>query len=85
MTASSPDWRDIVGSPADFSDAGRDSEPLHDGEADPKQRGEYERRRGWRIDEGTMKRFRNLIAEFKGTQWVSQAYWMKSLIVWLDQ
>jgi tRNA pseudouridine38-40 synthase len=35
---------------------------------DPKARGEYERRRGWRVDEGTMKRFRNLIAQFQGTQ-----------------
>lgn len=31
-------------------------------------RGEYERKRNWRVDEATMKRFRTLVAEFKGTQ-----------------
>lgn len=35
---------------------------------DPKARGEYERRRTWRVDPHTLKRFRELIAEFKGTQ-----------------
>lgn len=35
---------------------------------DPKARGEYERRRTWRVDPDTLKRFRELIAEFKGTQ-----------------
>lgn len=35
---------------------------------DPRSRGEYERRRGWRVDEGTMTRFRALIAQYHGTQ-----------------
>ena len=75
MDASSPGWRDALGSIAAFSDASPESstevkEDRLDVDADPKQKGEFERRRGWRVDEGTMKRFTNLIAEFKGTQWV---------------
>jgi hypothetical protein len=37
-------------------------------ELGPRAKGEYERRRGWRVDQGTMDRFRKLVAEFKGTQ-----------------
>jgi hypothetical protein len=31
-------------------------------------RQEFERRRGWRVDEATLERFRGLIAKFQGTQ-----------------
>jgi len=54
------------------ADASPDLPPEGEGnQADPKQRGEYERRRAWRVDVGTVKRFRDLVAEFKGTQWVT--------------
>jgi tRNA pseudouridine38-40 synthase len=36
----------------------------------PKKAGEFERRRGWRCDQATLERFRNLIKEFVGTQYV---------------
>jgi len=72
LDASSPSWRDKVGPAAAFADASPDLPPEGEGnQADPKQRGEYERRRAWRVDEGTVKRFRDLVAEFKGTQWVT--------------
>jgi tRNA pseudouridine38-40 synthase len=35
---------------------------------DKSSRGEYERRRGWRVDKDTLERFRALIKEFTGTQ-----------------
>jgi len=37
----------------------------------PKKAGEFERRRGWRCDQSTLERFRALIKEFVGTQYVS--------------
>jgi tRNA pseudouridine38-40 synthase len=43
-----------------------------EGEAlNPKERGEFERRRGWRIDQGTLERFRELVNEFHGSQYVT--------------
>jgi tRNA pseudouridine38-40 synthase len=36
----------------------------------PKKAGEFERRRGWRCDQGTLARFRELINEYVGTQYV---------------
>jgi tRNA pseudouridine38-40 synthase len=36
----------------------------------PKKAGEFERRRGWRCDQSTLERFRALIKEFVGTQYV---------------
>lgn len=64
----SPGWRDIVKTGLEFVDAAPAALPADDGEAiDPKARGEFERRRGWRIDAGTLERFRGLIAEYKGT------------------
>nr|XP_031858534.1 tRNA pseudouridine(38-40) synthase [Kwoniella shandongensis]KAA5525606.1 tRNA pseudouridine(38-40) synthase [Kwoniella shandongensis] len=69
LDESSPGWRDALGPAAEFADAAppmvQDEET---GEAiEPRNRGEFERRRGWRVDEGTMKRFRDLIAQYKGT------------------
>lgn len=45
-----------------------DGTPRGERELGPKARGEYERRRGWRLDSTTLERFRALIAQFKGTQ-----------------
>jgi len=82
MDASSPGWRATLGASAEFADAapaltieadGEGGRMDVDVEADPKRKGEYERRRGWRVDEATMKRFRDLIAEFSGTQWVDRS------------
>jgi tRNA pseudouridine38-40 synthase len=36
----------------------------------PKKAGEFERRRGWRCDQFTLERFRALIKQFVGTQYV---------------
>jgi tRNA pseudouridine38-40 synthase len=36
----------------------------------PKKAGEFERRRGWRCDQSTLERFRALVKEFVGTQYV---------------
>jgi len=37
----------------------------------PKKAGEFERRRGWRCDTPTLERFRALIKEYVGTQYVN--------------
>jgi tRNA pseudouridine38-40 synthase len=37
----------------------------------PKKAGEFERRRGWRCDQPTLERFRALIKEYVGTQYVA--------------
>ncbi|KIR52998.1 tRNA pseudouridine(38-40) synthase [Cryptococcus gattii Ru294] len=68
LDISSPDWREIVGEyPCSFAD-GRLPMPTSDeGEVDPKVRGEYERKRKWRVDERTLNRFRDIIAQYKGT------------------
>lgn len=70
MDASSPGWREALGPAAEFSDAGAPptQEEEAEGEANPKTRGEYERRRGWRVDQQTLQRFRDLIDMYKGTQ-----------------
>ncbi|TXT13262.1 hypothetical protein VHUM_00629 [Vanrija humicola] len=68
LDASSPGWRDVVAAGAEFVDAAPAPEPAEEGgELDPRQRGEFERRRGYRVDAGTVERFRALIAEYKGT------------------
>ncbi|ORY24576.1 pseudouridine synthase [Naematelia encephala] len=74
LDASSPGWRDTLGAAAEFADAaeptvksGEGGEGEGDVDVDPKARGEYERRRGWRIDPGTMGRFRDLVKEYLGT------------------
>ncbi|KAK4684269.1 tRNA pseudouridine38-40 synthase, partial [Tremellales sp. Uapishka_1] len=68
LNESSPGWRDSLGDAAVFSDASPELPDVEEGEKlDPRARGEYERRRGWRVDEGTLKRFRGLIAQYKGT------------------
>jgi tRNA pseudouridine38-40 synthase len=70
MDKSSPGWRIPLGAAAEFADAGVQP-PVDEEEGqevDPKARGEYERRRGWRVDQGTLERFRELVAGFKGTQ-----------------
>ena len=77
MNVSSPGWRDALGVAAEFSDAGVAPMPepgfgegpqSEEAKMDPRTRGEYERRRGWRVDDGTMKRFRELIKEFEGSR-----------------
>jgi tRNA pseudouridine38-40 synthase len=69
LDKSSPGWRDALGSAAEFSDATpEDVAPVEGEEVTPARRGEYERRRGWRVDEGTLERFRALVKQFEGTQ-----------------
>lgn len=69
LDISSPDWRDIVGEgPCSFADARLPMPTSDEGEVDPKVRGEYERKRRWRVDEKTLNRFRDIIAQYKGTQ-----------------
>lgn len=50
--------------------SGSDSNELPEtrGTFGPKKAGEFERRRGWRCDQGTLERFKALIKEFVGTQ-----------------
>ncbi|BEJ17427.1 hypothetical protein CspHIS471_0608280 [Cutaneotrichosporon sp. HIS471] len=68
LDETSPGWRDIVKSGLEFVDAAPPMEEPAEGEDyDPKQRGEFERRRGWRVDEDTLKRFDDLIQQYKGT------------------
>ncbi|OCF37335.1 tRNA pseudouridine(38-40) synthase [Kwoniella heveanensis BCC8398] len=74
LDASSPGWRDLLGKEAvDFVDAApafvpeEGAEGEEEGKLNPKNRGEFERRRGWRLDAKTLERFRALIAEYKGT------------------
>lgn len=72
LNESSPGWRDSLGDAAAFADETPEMEEAAEGDKlDPKQRGEYERRRNWRVDEGTLSRFRELVQQFQGTQYVS--------------
>jgi tRNA pseudouridine38-40 synthase len=71
MDESSPGWRETLGPAAEYADGGLQATMIgDDGEVkeDPKARGEFERRRAWRVDEMTLTRFRNLVAQYKGTQ-----------------
>jgi tRNA pseudouridine38-40 synthase len=71
MDASSPGWREALGAAAEYSDAGvklEDLEGQEAGKVDPRTRGEYERRRAWRVDQPTLERFRALIDKYTGTQ-----------------
>lgn len=63
----SPGWRDVVKTSAEFVNAAVPPAETDDGSVDPKARGEFERRRGWRVDEDTLRRFRELVAQYKGT------------------
>lgn len=68
LDETSPGWRDIVKTGLEFVDAAPPMPEAAEGEElDPKQRGEFERRRGWRVDEDTLKRFDALIQQYKGT------------------
>ncbi|WVW85112.1 tRNA pseudouridine(38-40) synthase [Kwoniella bestiolae CBS 10118] len=72
LDRSSPGWRDLLGKEAvDFIDAAPKFEPETEEDGgkviNPKNRGEFERRRGWRVDNKTLERFRELIAQYKGT------------------
>lgn len=77
MDKSSPGWREKLGAAAVFADESPDLPPpdrswlREEGEeekVDPKSRGEYERRRGWRVDKDTLERFREIVSKFQGTQ-----------------
>ena len=82
LDESSPGWREQLGVAAEFVDAGVELPPREnriaegktegrddeDDFLDPRMRGEYERRRGWRVDQDTLTRFRALIAQYKATQ-----------------
>ncbi len=74
LDESSPGWREALEPGASFADEGipavEEETRNEDVEVDPRLRGEYERRRGWRVDKPTMERFRTLIQMFKGTKWV---------------
>ncbi|OCF75536.1 tRNA pseudouridine(38-40) synthase [Kwoniella mangroviensis CBS 8886] len=71
LDKSSPGWRDLLGKEAvDFVDAAPSFEPEGEeegGKVNPKNRGEFERRRAFRVDSKTLERFRELIAQYKGT------------------
>lgn len=69
LDETSPGWRDIVKNGLEFVDAAPSFPKLADGDEvfDPKLRGEFERRRGWRCDPDTLKRFDELIQQYKGT------------------
>ncbi|WRT66743.1 tRNA pseudouridine(38-40) synthase [Kwoniella shivajii] len=74
LDKSSPGWRDLLGKEAvEFVDAAPSLEPEegeegeNGGKINPKNRGEFERRRGWRVDSKTLERFRDLLAQYKGT------------------
>ncbi|KLT42722.1 pseudouridine synthase [Cutaneotrichosporon oleaginosum] len=68
LDETSPGWKEPLKQALEFVDA---APPLTAGaegeELDPKLRGEFERRRGWRVDEETLKRFDALIQQYKGT------------------
>jgi tRNA pseudouridine38-40 synthase len=82
LDKSSPGWREALGPAAEFSDAGlvaaeaaaeaeadaEDSKPDDEIRVDKRMRGEFERKRGWRVDAQTLDRFKALIAKYKGTQ-----------------
>ncbi|WWC88286.1 tRNA pseudouridine(38-40) synthase [Kwoniella dendrophila CBS 6074] len=73
LDKSSPGWRDLLGKEAvDFIDATPTFEPEEGeegekGKINPKNRGEFERRRGWRVDQKTLSSFRDLVTQYKGT------------------
>lgn len=67
LDSTSPGWRDVVATPLAFSDAAPPPPAAEEGDIDPRSRGEFERRRTWRVDADTLSRFRALIAEYKGT------------------
>ena len=81
-----------MGPAAEFADAGLaaieaaaeaeaevvESKPDDEIRVDKKMRGEFERKRGWRVDEQTLDRFKALIAKYKGTQWVSNKTHVRS-------
>ena len=61
------------GDEAKMGEETKDGEEAKEGEPTkvaPKKAGEFERRRGWRCDQSTLERFRALIKEFVGTQYV---------------
>ena len=60
LNASSPGWRDNLGPGAAFADEAPDMTESAEGEG----------LRGWRVDEGTLGRFRALIDQFHGSQCV---------------
>jgi tRNA pseudouridine38-40 synthase len=70
LNESSPGWREGLGPGAAFVDEAPELPAVDEAgeKVDPRSRGEFERRRGWRVDEGTMARFRALIAQYHGTQ-----------------
>lgn len=92
LDKSSPGWREALGPAAEFADAGLaaieaaaeagaevvESKPDDEIRVDKKMRGEFERKRGWRVDEQTLDRFKALIAKYKGTQWVSNKTHVRS-------
>ena len=77
-----PEEEDPEAKPAEGGDAAtaktgateaKEGEEVKEGEpvkVVPKKAGEFERRRGWRCDSATLERFRALIKEFVGTQYV---------------
>jgi tRNA pseudouridine38-40 synthase len=76
LDRTSPGWRDALGSAGEFADAGTliteeegkvptEGEGIEGGQT---TRREFERRRGWRVDEATLERFKALIAQFEGSQ-----------------
>jgi len=68
LDETSPGWREVVKVPAEFVNAAPPPpEPVEGETIDPKSRGEFERRRGWRCDPDTLARFREIIAVYKGT------------------
>nr|ODN89350.1 tRNA pseudouridine(38-40) synthase [Cryptococcus depauperatus CBS 7855] len=68
LDESSSNWRQVVGEKAcAFADARLPMPTTEEGDLDPKVRGEFERKRTWRVDEKTLSRFRDIIAEYKGT------------------
>lgn len=67
LDETSPGWREVVKAPLEFSDAAPVVDTPEGEEQDPRSRGEFERRRAWRVDPDSMARFRALIDEYKGT------------------
>jgi tRNA pseudouridine38-40 synthase len=67
LDETSPGWREVVKTSAAFVDAAPALEPAEGESVDPRARGEFERRRGWRCDADTLARFREIIAVYKGT------------------
>ncbi|WVQ73440.1 tRNA pseudouridine(38-40) synthase [Cryptococcus sp. DSM 104548] len=69
LDETSPGWREVVGEEAcGFADARLPMPTSEEGDVDPKVRGEFERKRGYRVDEKTLNRFRDIVAMYKGTR-----------------